>query len=241
MGNITTTPLAVCEANKEEEDYHSTMNEDWTKEDLNRHLRDLLLHHGDFSPPPRSVSIIERTPMVVGSSSSTGTTTITGSNNKNKATTTENDTVDDDDTALSQYKSPRESSPLSFHEPLVSSPSSNGSMTTAAQVEEEEEVLLMDEESMYFLFEDVVTTPLMDDLSSGRRRNNNSNCFVVWWYCSRLFRTLCLCFVRLWLFARDKVTALMIHKPRRPSSSSSCLEQRSEQNQSLLPQVVAVS
>jgi hypothetical protein len=247
MGN---TPLAVCEANQEEEN-HSTMNEDWTKEDLNRHLRDLLLHHGDdVSPPPRSVSIDERTPMVLlGSSTSTGTTT-TGTS-PNKATrTTEQDTVDDNDDALSQYKTPRELSPSSFHEPLLLSlpPLSNDcSMTTAAQAEQEEEVLL-DEESMHFLFEDVVTTTtpsLLDEflLSSGGRRRNNSNCFFVWYhYCSRLFRAFCLCFVLLWSLAREKISTLMlIQKPSRPSSSASFCSERSEQNQSLLPQVVVAA
>lgn len=89
MGNAP-----FCDASKDDPNV-STLTEDWTKEDLNRHLRELLVQKGELSPPPRSVSI-ERTPIVVWSPSQ-----------------------DDDDTASSPMNTPRTSMPP--HGPLIMS------------------------------------------------------------------------------------------------------------------------
>jgi hypothetical protein len=237
MGNTVVQPSlasAGCddESVSEEEGNSTTINDnDWSKDDLNHHLRELLLHHppgGLLSPPPRSVAI-ERTPIAPGGVLWTTTTTATTAAGTT-ATTDDpatammidgviaKDRTDENDrspsAAISSHcESPtgggQPSAPSSLREPLLpSSSSTDGSMSTIPHVETEEE-----EESVHFLSfqEDVVVTtttptPTGEGSTTTRRMMTSKDCCIACYHCccSRLFRALGFTFlVLLLLFSRS--------------------------------------
>jgi hypothetical protein len=224
MGNTVVPALATAGCDDEsdtEEEGNTTINDnDWSKDDLNHHLRELLLIHrhpaGGLSAPPRSVAI-ERTPLGLappGGVLWTTTTTVpsVGTATTDQATAMIGGVAKEDDedgsspsAAISfQYESPRgggQPSAPSLREPLLpSSLSSDGSMSTIPHVEADAE-----EASVHFLFQEdgvVTTTPTGESSTTTRRMMMSKDCCIAWYHCccccSRLLRPLAgLCFLVL--------------------------------------------
>jgi hypothetical protein len=208
MGSATNTTAPFRTAKDD-----ATMKE-WTKEDLNRHLLELLRRQRNRdafppSPPRSSVSAMEertaRPAMMLRSTtdaatSSSGEATINSDQDEKD--------IADDDTVDSPHNddSPRVSSPSSSSwliKTLLLSSSNFSSKTTRQQLDADTD----EKEATHFLFEDIVTTATSIVESDGPRKTGHRHA----WHCHvHLFRTAGLCFILLFLLAYVQIIPLVL-------------------------------
>jgi hypothetical protein len=246
MGNTVVQPslaTAGCDdesVTEEEEGNITTMmnDNDWSKDDLNHHLRELILiHHHPavgLSAPPRSVSI-ERTPLGLAPSGDVLWMTTTTVPSVGTATTDNPATAmmegvarertDEDNRSpsavSSQNESPRGGQPPSsgsLREPLLlpSSSFTDGSMSTIPHVAAD------DEESVHFLVQDdavTTTTTTTPTAGEGSTPRTSKDCCIAWYHCccSRLVRALGLSFLVLLL-------SLLVSRSVRPESRTTTFQ-----------------
>jgi hypothetical protein len=234
MSSATSTTAPSCTAKDD-----ATMKE-WTKEDLNRHLLELLRRqrNRDSSPPPprSSVSAMEeqtvRPAMMLRSTTDAPTSSTSGEPTINSEH--EEKDIADDDTVSSPCNddSPRVSSPSSSSSWLIKtlllSSSNFSSKTYGQQLDDDTD----EKAATHFLFEDIVTTATSIVESDGPQKNGRTSRQNrrLAWYChgSRLFRTAGLCFVLLFLVAYVQIIPLVLLSKTSSSLSTTTRPNRLE-------------